>query len=174
MKKIFVTLFAAMLLFGAMNVKAISESELLAKLKQGYVVDGETVKASDYQVSEAERYLNKYDVSDADATFISQKIDEVYELAKADKAKSFTELSSANKAKVVEIVAEISKKTSVKATLTNNGVLTIYESDGKTVFAKIVDKDITKQTGVNNYVLVFAGVVSVLGVAYIVKKAFNA
>ena len=174
MKKIFVTLFAIMILFGAMNVKAISESELLTKLKQGYVVDGETIKASDYQVSEAERYLNKYDISDADATFISQKIDEVYELAKADKAKSFTDLSSANRAKVVEIVAEISKKTSVKATLTNNGVLTIYESDGKTVFAKIVDKDIAKQTGVNNYVLVFAGVVSVLGVAYIVKKAFNA
>ena len=174
MKKVFVALFSVMVLFGVLNVKAATESDLLAKIKQGYVVDGETVKATDYQVSEAERYLNKYDVSDEDATFIIEKIDEIYELAKADKAKTFTELSSANKAKVVAIVAEISNKTSVKATLTNNGVLTIYESDGKTVFTKITDNDITKQTGMSNYVLIFASIVSVFGIAYIVKKAFNA
>ena len=174
MKKILIALFSIMLLFGIFTIKAICENDLLAKIKQGYVVDGETVRATDYQVSETERYINKYEVSDEDATFISEKIDEIYELAKADKAKSFTELSSVNKSKVVAIVAEISKKTSVKATLTSNGILTIYESDGKTVFTKIVDKDITKQTGVNNYVIIFASVVSVLGIAYVVKKAFNA
>ena len=174
MKKVFIALFTAVLFLGVMNVKATTESELKTKIANGYVVDGETVKPSEYQMSEAERYLNKYEVSDADATFIAEKMDEIYELAKADKAKSFTELSSTNKQKVVAIVAEISNKTSVKATLTSDGVLTIFESDGKTVFCKIVDKDITKQTGVSNYVLAFAGFVSVFGVAYIIKKAFNA
>ena len=173
MKKGILALLLVMLL-GIVNVKAISENDLLAKFKQGYEVGGTVVKASSYQVSEAERYLKKYEVSDADATFISNKIDEVYELAKADKAKSFTELSDANKAKIVSIVAEISNKTSVKATLTNNGILTIYESDGKTIFTQIKDADITKQTGSNNVMFIVAGVVSILGAFYIVKKAGKA
>lgn len=174
MKKVFISLVTVMLLFGIVNVKATTESELKTKIANGYVVGGETIKPTNYQMSEAERYLNKYEVSDTDATFIAQKMDEIYELAKENNAKSFTELSSTNKSKVVAIVAEISNKTSVKATLTSDGVLTIFESDGKTIFCKIVDKDITKQTGVNNYVLAFAGIVSILGVAYIAKKAFNA
>ena len=132
------------------------------------------VKPTEYQMSEIERYLSKYELSDADATFIAEKMDEIYELAKADKAETFTDMSSASKTKAVAIVAEISSKTSVKATLTSDGVLTIFESDGKTVFCKVIDKDITKQTGVSNYVLAFAGLASVFGVAYIVKKAFNA
>jgi len=174
MKKIFIALFTVMLFVGIVNVKATTESELKTKIKNGYVVNGTEVKPSAYQVNEMERYLNKYDLTDEEATFIANKMDEIYEFAKEDKAESFTELSSAHKAKAVSIVAEISSKTSVKATLTSDGVLTIFESDGKTVFCKIVDKDITKQTGASNYVLAFAGFASVFGVAYIVKKAFNA
>ena len=172
MRKVILVL-ALVALLGIVNVKAATESDLLAKLSEGYLVDGETVKASDYQVSEAKRYLNKYEVSESDADFIITKINEIYDLAKADKAKSFTELSDANKAKAVSIVAEISNKTSVKATLTKNGILTIYESDGKTVFAEIKDKDITKQTGSNNFVFITLGIVSVFGIAYIAKKAIS-
>ena len=174
MKKLFVALFALVAFFGVMNVKAMSESELKTKMANGYIVDGKAVKPSEYQLSEIERYLNKYEVSEDDCAFIASKMDEIYELAKADRAKTFTELSSASKSKCVSIVAEISSNTSVKASLTSDGVLTIYESDGKTVFTKITDKDIAKQTGVNYYVLAFAGFASVFGVAYIVKKAFNA
>ena len=174
MKKTFIALFTVMLFVGMINVKATTESELKTKMEKGYVVNGTEIKPTAYQMSEIERYLNKYEVSDEDCTFIANKMDEIYEIAKANKAKSFTELSSANKSKIVAIVAEISSKTSVNATLTSDGVLTIFESDGKTIFCKITDKDITKQTGVSNYVLVFAGFASVFGVAYIVKKAFNA
>ncbi len=172
MKKV-ILVFALVAFLGIINVKAATESDLLAKLSQGYVVDNETVKASDYQISEAKRYLNKYDVSESDADFIIAKIDEIYNLAKADKAKSFTELSDASKTKAVSIVAEISNKTSVKATLTKNGILTIYESDGKTVFTEIVDKDITKQTGSNNVLFIALGIVSVFGIAYVAKKAIS-
>lgn len=171
MKKVYLMLLV--LFVGIFNVFAATESDLLAKLSAGYVVDGETVKASDYQISEAKRYLNKYEVSETDCDFIIAKIDEIYELAKADKAKSFTELSSANKTKAVAIVAEIKEKTSVKATLTKDGVLTIYESDGKTIFAQIKDKDVTKQTGSNNLVFVALGIVSVVGIAYVAKKAIS-
>ena len=172
-KKILLLVFALVMVLGIVNVKAISESELLTKLTQGYIVDGVTVKATEYQANEAKRYLNKYEVSDEDATFISEKIDEIYELAKADKAKSFTELSDASKTRAVAIVAEISNNTSVKATLTKNGILTIYESDGKTIFTQIKDADITKQTGSNNLVFVALGVVAVVGICYVAKKAIK-
>ena len=174
MKKILVTLFTLATFFGIVNVKAMSESDLRTKMANGYVVDETSVKPSEYQLSEIDRYLNKYEVSEEDCDFIASKMDEIYELAKADKAKSFTELSRASKTKAVSIVAEISSKTSVKASLTSDGILTIYESDGKTIFTKIVDIHITKQTGVSNYILAFAGFVSVFGVAYVAKKAFNA
>lgn len=174
MKKILVALFAIMLFLGITNVKATTEDELKEKIKNGYVVNKTEVKPTVYQINEMERYLNKYEISDADCTFIAEKMDEIYEMAKVDNAKTFTDLSKSSKTKAVAIVAEISNKTSVKATLTSDGVLTIFESDGKTVFCKIIDKHLTKQTGVSNYVLAFAGFASVFGVAYIVKKAFNA
>ena len=172
MKKKIIALVLVML-FGILNVKALTEDELKTKMLNGYEVDGEIVKPSDYQAQEIERYLNKYDVSDDHATFISGKIDEIVELARADKAKTFTNLSSDSKSKCVSIVAEISNNTSVKASLTKNGVLTIYESDGKTVFTEIKDKDIAKQTGSNNIIFIALSVVAVLGVVYVAKKAIS-
>lgn len=172
MKKILFLLVAVMLV-GVINVKAMTESELKTKLENGFEINGEVIKPTAYQLQELERYFNKYEISDKDATFISEKIDEIYELAKNDKAKTFTNLSSTNKAKIVSIVAEISSQTSVKATLTNNGVLTIFESDGKTVFTKIVDKDIARQTGVSNALWIGALVISIFGIGYIAKKASN-
>ena len=173
MKKILVTLFTLATFFGIVNVKAMSESDLRTKMANGYVVDETSVKPSEYQLSEIDRYLNKYEVSEEDCDFIASKMDEIYELAKADKAKSFTELSSASKTKAVSIVAEISSKTSVKASLTKNGILTIYESDGKNVFAQIIDKHMVKQTGSNNIIFVALSIVSVFGIAYVAKKAIS-
>jgi len=170
MKKGFLTIFVAILLLGILNVNAATESDLLDHIKAEYNVNGTIVKASEYQVAEAERYLNKYEISDEDATFIIQKIDEIVALAKADNAPTFTDLSSASKSKVVAIVAEISSKTSVKATLTTNGVLTIYESDGTTIFTKIVDEDIAKQTGANTIIYVIAGVAVLAGAVYVYRK----
>ena len=174
MKKVLlVVAFAFTMFFGLVNVNAASESDLIAKLSQGYAIGSETVKASDYQISEAKRYLNKYDVSATDADYIIAKIDEIYAVAKGENAKSFTDLSSTAKSKIVSLVAEVSNNTSVKVSLTNNGVLTVFESDGKTPFTEIKDADITKQTGTNNIAFVIASVIAVVGIAYVAKKAIK-
>ena len=172
MKKIIVVTVLVMSVF-MLNVKAMTESELKNKIASGYEVNGEVIKPSEYQLQELDRYLNKYEISAADADFISSKIDEIINIATSSKVKTFTELSSSDKSKIVAIVAEISNKTSVKVTLTNNGVLTIYESDGKTPFTEIKDKDITKQTGTNNVLLIVASVISVCGICYVAKKAIR-
>ncbi|MBQ8892245.1 MAG: hypothetical protein IJ068_05260 [Bacilli bacterium] len=172
MKKVFLVLVMVMTCL-VVNVKAMTESELKTKIANGFVIAGETIKPSEYQLQELERYLNKYDVSETDADFISGKIDEIINLAKEKNVKSFTDLSSDDKAKVVAIVSEISSKTSVKVTLTKNGVLTIYESDGKTPFTEIKDKDITKQTGTNNIIFIVASVISLCGICYVARKAIK-
>ena len=168
MKKI-IALVIAFLLVGVINVNAATESELRAKLVQDYTVNGKTVSGKAY-AGDIDRYLAKYELSSEDCDFIIAKIDEIVALAQADGAKTFTDLSSSSKSKAVSIVAEISNKTSVKATLTTNGVLTIFENDGKTVFVKIVDADKPRQTGSNYIILGAALVISILGAAYVVKR----
>ena len=174
MKKVFLSLVLAVVMFAGMfSVKAMTESALRTKLANGFEVGGETIKPTDYQLSEIDRYLAKYELSETDCDFINDKVDEIYNIAKASGAKSFTDLSDSDVSKVIAIVAEISSKTSVKASLTKNGLLTVYESDGKTPFTEIQDKDVTKQTDENNLVFVVASVIAVFGVAYVAKKAIK-
>ena len=172
MKKSILALVLVMLL-GVVNVNAATESELRDALSKDYTVNGKVVNAKAY-LEDIDAYLAKYDISSEDADFIIEKINYILDLAKADKATSFTELSSDSVSKAIAAVAEIKEKTSVKATLTNNGVLTVYESDGKTVFVKIQDADKPRQTGSDNLVIVAASLVTVLGAIYITRKVAKA
>ena len=51
---------------------------------------------------------------------------------------------------------ELGKNTAVKVTLTKGGKLTVYESDGKTPFTVITDKDNGIQNTNNNYLVPYA------------------
>ena len=154
---------------------AMTESELKDKITKAYVIDGEEVKITASQITELERYLNKYDLSSDDCDFISAKIDEAIAIAQAGKAKSFTELTSEEVAKMIAIVSEVNDKTSVKANLTKGGKLTIYEQDGSTPFTIITDKDNgIKDTNNNYFIIVIASAISLLGVIVITKKVSGA
>ncbi len=175
MKKMILAAFAAVALFSVTNVKAMTESELKAKLTKEYVIDGEKIKMSASNVAELDRYLKEYEISSEDADYISKKFDEALKIAQDGKAKSFTELTKEEKQKMIAIVSDISSKTSVKATLTEGGKLTIFEENGSTPFTVITDKDSGIQnTDSNNAILAIAGIVSVLGVAVVVKKVAKA
>lgn len=175
MKKMIFAAFAAVALFGFTNVDAMTESELKSKLTKEYVIDGEKIKMSASQVAELDRYLKQYEISSEDADYISKKFDEALKIAQDGKAKSFTELTKEEKQKIIAIVSDISSKTSVKATLTEGGKLTIFEENGTTPFTVITDKDSGIQnTDSNKAILAIAGVVSVLGIAVVVKKVAKA
>ena len=85
MKKLFVALFALVAFFGVMNVKAMSESELKTKMANGYIVDGKAVKPSEYQLSEIERYLNKYEVSEDDSDELAELKAAIMELSPGER-----------------------------------------------------------------------------------------
>ena len=142
MKKSLSGLFALLLLVTSvvlpMNVFATNESDLLAKAKEPITVNGKTIRVKSEVITQVERYLKEYEISDKDCKFISDKVDEAIEIAKSAKATGWNGLTASQKAKMISLAEEINKSTSVKATLTSDGLLTIYNSDGS-VFTKLSD-----------------------------------
>ncbi len=175
MKKFSCALLAVALFFMGTTVNAMTEDDLKAKLTQGFDINGKVVKLEDYHVAELERYLDKYEVNSKDAKYISDKIDEAVDLARRADATSFTDLTAGEVKDAMDLVAAVSKDTSVKASLTKGGKLTIYEKDGKTPFTVIADKDNGIQNTNNNYfIIVIASVISLLGIVVITKNVAKA
>lgn len=171
MKKISYVLLIIVTFFTVINVNAMTESELKTKLTKTYIINGEEIKVSDSQRTEIERYLDKYEISSSDADYISGKVDEAIAIAQKAKATNFTDLTSSEVSQIIALVSDISKNTSVKASLTNDGKLTIYEEDGKTPFTIITDKDNgIKNTNNNYFIIIIAGAISLLGIVVITKK----
>ena len=171
MKKVFYVLAIAVFFLVGTNVSAMTKQDLKSKLTNTYTIGGKQVSAPANLVTELERYLNKYDLSNSDCDYIASKFDEALTIAQEAGATDYSNLNDSAKSKLVSIVSDISKNTAVKVTLTKGGKLTVYESDGKTPFTVITDKDNGIQNTNNNYlVIVIASVISVLGVVVIAKK----
>ncbi len=175
MKKVMFMLFAAVMMLGVTNVHAMTEEELHAKLTGTYTINGKDFTATSKQKVELERYLKEFDVSEKDADYISGKFDEALKVLEEEKAASFSDLSKNAKAKLIDVVADVSKNTDVKVTLTEGGKLTIYGKDGKTPFAVFTDSDMTIQnTNADMAIVVAASVISLLGVAVVSRKVAKA
>lgn len=142
MKKSLSTVFALLIVAASIilpvNVFATNESDLLTKAKQTITINNKTIAVKSEVITQIERYLNQYEISDTDCQFISDKVDEAIELAKNAKASSWNSLTASQKAQMISLAEEINNSTSVKATLTSDGKLTIYNADGS-VFTKISD-----------------------------------
>ncbi len=173
MKKVSLALLLAAGLIITSPVKAMSESELKDKLTAPYTVNGVTRQMESGLVSQLERYLNKYEVSPDDCDYIAGKMDAAIELIKKGKATRWKELTNSEKESLISMVNDISNKTSVKASLSKGGVLTIFEEDGKTVFTKI--SGMIKYTDNSMSVVYIAGAaISLVGLLIIVKKVVKA
>ena len=175
MKNIKFMLLAVALLLVGTNANAMTEAQLKEKLTKAYTIGGETVQVTASQVAELERYLKEYEISAEDADYISAKFDEALKIAQDGKAPSFSKLTAAEKEKMVAIASDVSKKTSVKLTLTEGGKLTVFEADGKTPFTVIIDKDNGIQNTNSSYAIVIvASAITLLGAAVITKKVAKA
>ena len=163
------TLVISVMFFGMTNVEAYTKEDLREKLIKTYRINGSEFKASPAQIAELDRYLKVNGLSDEDALYISNKIDEAIALVEAGTAKEFKYLTVTEKQKLIAMVADISNNTSVKAALTDGGVLTIYNNDG-TIFTKI--SDLIKYTNNTNYILLLTGFVSLIGLIIFIK-GFN-
>lgn len=186
MKKSLSTVFALLLVLSVvlpLNVFATNESDLLNKAKQTYTINNRNVGLKSEVITQVERYLNQYEISDADCKFISDKVDEAIELAKSAKASSWNSLTASQKAQMISLAEEINNSTSVKATLTSDGKLTVYNSDGS-VFTKlsdvvtivsvsatsVYDGASTSYTGVAGAASVAVIVIAAIGAVLVTKK----
>ena len=161
MKKLSYVLIAALFFVGLVRVDAMSESELKDALTQTITINGTEVHVDDATKAAIERYLNQYDVSSSDADYINERINTAISILKSEGQTDFKKLSSSAKSRLKELVVEISKNTSVNATVTNGSVV-ILDADGDTFFE--VDH-LVKQTGSNTTLTAMVAGISVLIVA---------
>ncbi|MBR1416420.1 MAG: hypothetical protein IJ572_01210 [Bacilli bacterium] len=169
MKKSIILVLAVFLLFG-INAKAMTKSDLEAKLTSSYTINGVVFSANDSQKAQIRRYLAQNDISESDCDFIALEVDKAIQVIDESNAKSFSTMSQAYKNKLSQIAAEISKNTSVKVTLASNGTLSVYNIDG-TLFTKI--SSTIKNTS-NLEVLYIAGAISAVGALYFANKVRKA
>lgn len=163
MKKIGLLIAVICVLFGLTNVSAMTESDLKAKFMQKVELKNGTYSLSDGERKLIEDYLNKYDVSEADADFIAARVDKAIEIMKSEGHADFKKYSKASKEALKALVVEISNNTSVKATVTKDSVV-VYKPDGSgEVFAEITD--LVKQTGFGASSLALITCISVFIVA---------
>lgn len=170
MKKGLLLTVVAAFVFGIVNVSAMSEADLKAKLLKSYTVNGVTYKATSGQKNLIEKYFNQYEVSSEDADYISGKIDEIVAVIEKGNATTVEELTRSEKDQIIAIVDQISAKTSVKGKM-KNGALYIYNSDG-TTFA-VIDK-LVKQTDSSKAIVIMSGLVSLAGLSLVVRKTAKA
>ena len=143
MKKLSYLLLAALLFVGLLKVDALSEAKLKEALTQTITINGTEWSVDGSTKAAIERYLNQYDVSEADADYINERINTAISIIKSEGQTDFSKLSASAKNKLKALVVEISDHTSVKATVTNGSVVVLTPS-GDTFYE--VDH-LVKQTG---------------------------
>ncbi len=172
MKKLFLSLLLVVGLAVTTNVSAMTEDELLDKLTQSYTINGRTEKLDEGVVVQVKRYFEENEVSSDDCDFIAAQIDKAVALVEDSGATKWDELTGAQVKTLIGYVEEVSNKTSVKVSLSKDGVLTVYDKAGK-VFTK-VSKNKIQYTGSSAAIMVVAGTISLVGFLVITRKIVKA
>lgn len=151
MKKICGFVLLALLFFINIDVKALTANELKEKILGTIEVGGHTYTLDDNQKVIVERYFNENTISDADATYIEARINTAISIIQGEGNVNFTNYSPSTKQALKDLVKEIYLNTSVKATLTSEG-LEILNSDN----TKVLINGPIKQTGYTESIMPIA------------------
>lgn len=184
MKKVLYFVFALVLSFCVVNkVNAATEADLISKAKEIQTIGGKKIKVKDNVVTQLERYLNKYEVSDEDCGEILDAVDQAITIAKNAGATDWNKLTTAQKQQMITLATTISTNTTVRGTLTMDGVLTVFEEDGGT-FAKLTDvvEEVTDEnsgtepsnTGLTSPITIIIGGVALIGLLLVTRKVVKA
>ncbi len=172
MKKLMALVLAGIFFFvGVNSVSAMSESDLKAKFEETLTLNGEKYGLSSGVIRLVERYLNEYDVSEADADYIAERIDKAKSIIEKDGHPVFNDFSESNKKALKTLVDEIALHTTVDATCTKKSVI-VKDADGD-VFAEVTE--LVKQTGTETSKLALMSSISLIivlaGTALVIKQA---
>lgn len=146
------------LLFTCFNVRALNKSELETRILGEFNIGGQIYSLSDGQKVIVKRFFRQTEISDYDAFYINQKIDEVINIVEQEGNINFRNYSDSNKTALKKIVADIYANTSIKGTLSKK-VLSVFNNEGNSL---LVD-GIVKQTGYEESVIA-----KIVGISYII------
>ena len=173
MKKLLLVIaLVAVSFFGVTNVNAMSESELRAKIKSSYKINGKKVTVPAEYIKLVDDYLATYKVSSKDCDTIANQLDKIIDNAKDKKITSFDTLMEKYSSNIKSAFSKITKKTGVKITMSTDGKVTVYKYNSDEVFA-IVENGVVTNTG-SASLLYIAGIISLLGVVLFAKKVREA
>ena len=170
MKKLsVVALIVGLFVLGTVNVKALTEAGLKEKVLQIIEVDGTKYGLSNEHKKMVETYFEQNTISDEDATYIGKKIDKAIEITKNQGNVKFTNYPQDIKDELKQMVKDISMETSVKATLTKDG-LTVKNTDG----TEFVITGLVKQTGYETsktaIIIAISFLVVAVGTGFVIKQ----
>lgn len=166
MKKKILVIVLAIISVSMLNVSAMTKEELKNKLAQTYTINGVDFQARPDDIVQLERYLAQNDLSESDMDYIAAKFDEVVALLESGNATSYETITVREKNKIIEIINDVTNKTSVKATVSKNTVI-IYNADG-TEFTRITF--LVKQTGQNAIIFSVSLGITLAGMFLIARK----
>ncbi len=178
MKKVVMLVLAvAMLFVGMVGVRAaetVTEADLVKKLKDTYTINGAKFTVSNDVKVLIDEYAANYDITDADAKKISDKVDDVIDLIERSGIKDMEDLGKI-KSDLIAAFTYVVNETSIDGTY-KDGKFIVYKPGTTDVFAEV--DSLVKQTGTeSNAIAILAGVsfvVMVAGAFVIVRKVrFN-
>ncbi len=171
MKKLLV--FVALFVFGLANVSAMTESELKTKLyNTTKEINGSVFKLTDEEKTLVERYVNQYEVKEADADLAVEKMEEAFNILKNSGKKKFQELSRSDKDRITTIVTKLSADATTVDCAIVNGQFVVYEPGTTTVFYETPVLPIAQTN--RDFLVAGLGIISVIGMALAFKKVKNA
>ena len=171
MKKLNILFVAliGMFLFGTLNVKALDEAGLKEKLFQTITVGKTEYKLSSGERKMVEDYLDQNELSEADCTYIGNKIDEAISIIKGQGNVNFTKYPQNVKDELKGLVNNISNSTNVKASLTKEG-LTVKNADGSTVVITSLVKQTGYETSKMALIISLSFIIVAVGTGFVIKQ----
>ena len=158
-------------------VDAATNEDLIAYSKKRFDINGKIVSLKVADKVKIERYLTQNPVSEDQANKIISKIDEGISLLRKENVLDPTKLSKNKKEELLLIAQEAASVVGLKLTASKEGVLSVYDSNGKKI-DEVTTNDSLVQTGNDNSYIVYiiAGISLIIIVrftVYNVKKGKN-
>ena len=169
-----VVLSLSIMFCGVLSVSAMSENDLMTKIKTPVEVNnGSSLTVPQYYINLAEDYFDQFDVSSKDCDYIAKEMDKLIKLAKKDNITSWEEFGNKYTDEIKKACANVSANTGIKVTVLSNGKVSVSKYNNPNEVFAIVNAHLLKNTGSAN-ILYIAGIITLLGAGIFVTKVKKA
>lgn len=159
----------SLFLVSTIKVNALTEADIKDKLFQTITVGGEEFKLGSGERKIVEDYLDQNEISDAHAAIICEKIDAAINIIKGQGNVNFKNYPQNIKNDLKALVDDISNSTSVKASLTKEGLI-VKNSDGSTVVITSLVKQTGYETNKTALIIGLSFIIVAVGTGLVIKQ----